>query len=372
MKIVDIKACTVAIPLETPTTFSTRIVSERHFTIVKIVREDGVEGIGYCYIGNKAGHLGTIAVRDLLRDSVIGQDSNQVEQLWEMMFKDALLQGRRGLILRAMSAIDNALWDANAKAAGLPLYKYLGGSRTGSVPAYASGGYYYKGKTHMDLAREVESYVEMGFNAVKIKVGRLNIDEDVKRVAAARDAIGPNIQLFLDVNNAWNDTATAIAYVKRFERFNPGWIEEPFPPDEFDLFASLSASVDTPIATGEIENGHWGFKVLLDKRGVDIIQPDVAVCGGVSEFKKIANLAAAYGVTIAPHSRQDLHVHMVASTPNATWLEYFDDVSITNIALVLSTKLEHKNGNVIIPERPGFGIELDENAVSKYSIDGWA
>jgi L-alanine-DL-glutamate epimerase-like enolase superfamily enzyme len=372
MRIVDLQACTASIPLETPTTFATRVVAERHFTIVRLRREDGIEGLGYCYIGNKAGHLGTIAVRDLLRESVVGRDSNQVEQIWDAMFRDTLLQGRRGLVLRAMSAIDNALWDANAKAAGLPLYKYLGGFRENTVPTYASGGYYYKDKTPADLAREVAGYVDVGFRAVKIKVGRLSAEEDAKRVKAAREAIGPNVQLFLDVNNGWNDAPTAIKAVKMFEPYDPGWIEEPFPPDEFDLFAALASSIDTPIATGEIENGHWGFKVLLDKKGVDIFQPDVGVCGGVTEFRKIAHLATAHGVTVAPHSRQELHVHLVASTPNATWLEYFTDVSITNIALILSTKLEVRDGQVVIPDRPGFGIELDEEALAKYSVDGWA
>ena len=241
MRIVDLQACTASIPLETPTTFATRVVAERHFTIVRLRREDGIEGLGYCYIGNKAGHLGTIAVRDLLRESVVGRDSNQVEQIWDAMFRDTLLQGRRGLVLRAMSAIDNALWDANAKAAGLPLYKYLGGFRENTVPTYASGGYYYKDKTPADLAREVAGYVDVGFRAVKIKVGRLSAEEDAKRVKAAREAIGPNVQLFLDVNNGWNDAPTAIKAVKMFEPYDPGWIEEPFPPDEFDLFAALAS-----------------------------------------------------------------------------------------------------------------------------------
>ena len=371
MKIVDLQACTANIPLEKPPTFATRRVEERQFTLVRVRRQDGVEGLGYCYVGHKAGHLATLAVRELLRDVVVGQDSNQVEQIWDAMYREALLHGRGGLIPRAISAIDNALWDANARAAGLPLYKYLGGFREGTVPTYASGGYYYANSTPSDLAREVEGYVEMGFRAVKVKVGRLSPGEDAKRLEAARSAIGPDVALLLDANNAWNDAATAIRAIRMYEPYDPGWIEEPTLPDEVDVSAAIAASVNTPVATGEIKNGRWGFKRLLDKKAASILQPDLGVCGGVTEFRKIANLAAGYGVPVAPHSRQESHIHLVASTPNAIWLEYFPDDSITNIAKVFLTRLVVKDGEAVIPDRPGFGIELDEKALAKYSVDGW-
>ena len=134
MLIEKVEACTVVIPLDKPTSFSTRTITERHYTLVRLRTSNGIEGTGYTYVGNKAGHLATLAVRDLLRANVIGKDTDDVESIWDAMFNDSLLHGRRGVVMRALSAIDIAIWDAMAKSAGKPLYKYLGGKRK-QVPA---------------------------------------------------------------------------------------------------------------------------------------------------------------------------------------------------------------------------------------------
>ena len=372
MRIAQLQAATLVIPLDTPTSMSSRTVNERHYTFVRVRTQDGVEGIGFCNIGNKAGHLGTLAVRDLLREVVIGQDLHQVEQIWDSMFRDSLLHGRTGVVMRAMSAIDIALWDAKSRSAGLPLYQYLGGYRENTVPAYASGGYYLEGKTPSDLGMELQKYVEMGFPAVKMKVGRVPLEEDTKRIEAARKAIGPHVSLFLDANNAWNDAPTAIRAVRTWEQFNPGWIEEPVLPDDIETSATIAAGINIPVATGEIESGRWRFKELLDRNGASIIQTDATVCGGITEFRRIANISAGYGVPVAPHWFAELHVHLVASTPNAIWVEYFTDTTILNIKRVFSTELEIKKGELVLPQRPGLGIELNNKAVEKYSVDGWS
>lgn len=371
MKVTNLQSCTAVIPLLKPAMFSTRMVHDRHFCIVRIQREDGVEGLGYCYVGNRAGQLATLAVRELLRNCVIDKDSEHTEQIWENMYRESLLQGRGGVIYRAMSAIDNALWDAKAKAANLPLYRYLGAHKETTVPAYASGGYYVQSTTPKELADEIENYLDLGFRAVKVKVGGLSPRLDAARLSAARSTMGPDIQLFLDANNAWTDAPTAISAIKAFEPSSPGWIEEPVMPDEVEMMASIAKSINTPVATGEIEYGRWAFKRLLDANAASILQPDVGVCGGVTEWRRIASTAASYGVNVAPHSRQESHVHLVASTPNATWLEYFPDDSITNISRIFNQSLDVIDGEVVIPDRPGFGIEIDETALSKYSIDGW-
>jgi L-alanine-DL-glutamate epimerase-like enolase superfamily enzyme len=371
MRIIGLEACTLVVPLARTVRFSTRTLRERHYTVVRVRTVDGVQGTGFCYSGNKAGHLVTLIVRDLLRDQVLGRDSNQVEQIWEAMYREALLQGRRGAVMRAMSAIDLALWDANAKAAGLPLYRYLGAYRETTVPAYASGGYYADGTTASDVGRETQTYVEMGFSAVKMKVGRLTPEEDAQRIAAARDAVGPGVRLFLDANNAWSDLPSARRAIRMWERWKPDWVEEPFMPDEIDLHAMLASSVSTPIATGEIENGRWGFKALLEKRGAAILQPDAGVCGGITEWRRIAAIAHAYGVPVAPHWLAEVHVHLVAATPNATWVEYFPDTNIANWPLCFQTQLQVSNGALVLPDSPGLGIHWDAGAIARYSLDGW-
>jgi L-alanine-DL-glutamate epimerase-like enolase superfamily enzyme len=175
----------------------------------------------------------------------------------------------------------------------------------------------------------------------------------------------------LDANNAWDDLPTAQHAIRMWEESEPGWIEEPFLPDEIDLHAQLASSVKTPVATGEIENGHWGFKMLLDKKAASILQPDAGVCGGITEWRKIAALAQAYGVSVAPHWLADVHVHLVACTPNATCIELFPDTSILNIMACFKSQLNIRDGEILLPEGAGLGIDWDEQAINKYSLDGW-
>jgi L-alanine-DL-glutamate epimerase-like enolase superfamily enzyme len=294
-----------------------------------------------------------------------------VERIWDDMFRETLLLGRRGAVMRAMSAIDLGLWDVRAKAAGLPLHRYLGAHQAASVPAYASGGYYADSKGPSELADEVETYVRMGFRAVKIKVGRLSPQRDAERIAAARSAVGPGIHLFLDANNAWRDLPSAQHALALWRQYMPGWIEEPFMPDEVDLHAMLAESSDIPVATGEIENGHWGFKALLDKCPSVILQADAGVCGGITEWRRIAALAQCYGTTVAPHWLAEVHVHLVAATPNATWVEYFVDQDIANWSRCFRSALQVADGNMVLPSSPGLGIEWDESAVDRFTLDGW-
>ncbi len=371
MPVTEVKACTAVVPLDRVTAFSTRVVQNREYSLVRVRDENGLEGIGFCYGGSRGGHLATLAVRELLRHHVVGRDPNQVEAIWEDMFRESLLQGRRGSVLRAISAVDNALWDLRAKQVGLPLYQLLGACRQGTVPAYASGGYYLEGKTPEHLAQEVYNYVQMGFTAVKIKVGRLSPQDDAVRVRACREAIGPNVKLFLDANNAWSDVPSAVRAIRTFERYDPGWIEEPLMPDDIQGHAAIAAAVDTPVATGEIHATRWDFAQLIEQRAAEILQPDAAVCGGITEWRRIAALAASHGVPLAPHWFADLHVHLVASTPNATWVEYFTDTQVLNFMRLLKSSLKVKDGALVLPEAPGMGIELDEEAVRRYSLDGW-
>ncbi len=370
MLIEKVESCTVVIPLDNPTSFSTRTITERHYTLVRVRTKDGVEGIGYTYVGNKGGRLATLAVRDLLRENAIGRDIDDVDGIWDAMFKDSLLHGRRGVVMRALSAIDIAIWDAQAKSAGKPLYKYLGGIRK-QAPAYASGGYYKAGKSLDALQKEMRSYADKGFTAVKMKVGRVSGEEDAARIAAVRAAIGHKVQLFVDANNAWTDAKEAIRTIKLWERHNIGWVEEPSFPDDLALSAAVAKAVQTPIATGEIEATRWGFKDIIDKKAATILQPEAHVCGGITEWLRIAKMAAAHKLDIAPHWFAELHAHLVAATPNATWVEYFTDDAVLNVKRAFASELEVRNGNIVLPETPGHGISLDEKAVKRYAIDKW-
>ncbi len=266
--------------------------------------------------------------------------------------------------------MDIALWDLNARTAASPLYSYLGYCAGDRVPAYASGGYYLEGKTPEHLGAELSSYTKQGFRAVKIKVGRLSVAEEEDRICAARNAIGPDVHLMLDANNAWADLETAQLYCKRYQKYEPYWIEEPFSPDDIENHAKLAALGIIPVATGEIEAGRWRFKELLDKRAATILQTDAAVCGGISEWRRIAQMAAGYGVTVSPHWFHDLHVHLVASVPNGRYVEFFPDDQVLNFRKLVNRQLEAKDGDLLLPKLPGLGFEFDEKAVAEYGLNG--
>ena len=366
-KIETISVATARVPLENVTSFATRTVSARDYGVVR-VQAGGIEGIGFCYAGSSGGTLVAQAVEQLLAPILLGHDSLLVEGLWQRMFQETLLHGRAGSVMRAISILDCALWDLNARAVNLPLYKYLGAAVDDAVPAYASGGYYLEGKTPKKLGEEMAAYVKAGFRAVKMKVGRLSPKEEEARVKAAREAIGPEVELMLDANNAWHDLPTAMRYMERFELYDPYWIEEPFFPDDIDNHARLAKLTRVAVATGEIGAGRWHFKEILDKGAAQILQTDALVCGGVTEWRKIAATAASFGVTVCPHWFHDLHAHLVAATPNARYVEFFPDNQVLNFRRLIDAQLKAKDGMLLLPETPGLGFGFDEKALALYAL----
>lgn len=366
-RIETIRARGISIPLDAVTYLSNRRVSERHYGIVEVECDTGEKGIGFCYVGNAGAKLFPEAVA-LLAPVLIGQDPYRVEGLWSEMYQEVLLQGRAGTVLRALSALDTALWDHNARASGLPLFRYLGAVSTDRVPAYASGGYFLAGKTPEHLADEMEGFVREGYTAVKMKVGKgATVAEEEARIAAVRERIGPDVLLMLDANNAWRDVPTALRFARVFEKYNPYFLEEPFSPDDTESHARLAQQTSILIATGEIEVGRWRFKELLDKRAAAILQTDACVCGGISEFRRIAATADSFGVTLAPHWFHDLHAHLVAATPNARFVEFFPDNQVLNFRKLVDTQLVVENGSVILPQRPGLGFNFLPAAVEKFA-----
>ena len=371
-KIRSVGARTIRVPLDTPTSFSTREVHHRDYGVVRVTTEDGLEGIGFCYGGSDAGVLVSVAVRELFAPILVGEDATRVEWLWDKMYGAGVLQGRAGATMRALSIIDIALWDRNARAAGMPLNRFLGGYQDTTVPAYASGGYYLPGKTPQMLGEELAGYVGLGFKAVKMKVGRLDPSGEEERIRAAREAIGPDVLLMLDANNAWRDLPTALRFMDRYEPYDPYWIEEPFPVDDITNHARLAERTRVPVATGEIETGRWRFKELLDQGAAAILQTDAAVCGGISEYRRIGATAASYGVNLCPHWFHDLHIHLVASAPNGQFVEFFPDDKVLNFRRLVDRQLQIDGGRLVLPTGPGLGFGFDEDALNRYAIDNWS
>jgi L-alanine-DL-glutamate epimerase-like enolase superfamily enzyme len=228
--IVDVRAVALSVPLARPTRIATRTVRAREFVLVWVDGDDGVAGVGYTYAGTVGGRLVRDAVLECLRPLLLGEDPDLIERHWAAMYQDSLLIGRRGALLRAISAVDVALWDRLGKVADLPLYRLLGAQRD-AVPCYASGGYYRDEDPVAAVAAEVERYVGLGFRDAKMKVGGAALEVDVARVRAAREVLGAGGRLALDANNAYRSVPEALRAARAFEPFDPWWLEEPLSPD---------------------------------------------------------------------------------------------------------------------------------------------
>ncbi|MFL5864607.1 MAG: mandelate racemase/muconate lactonizing enzyme family protein [Solirubrobacteraceae bacterium] len=377
MPITHVNARAVAIPLQRSTRISTRELSERQFVLVEVRDTDGAAGIGYSYAGTVGGLLLVDAVHDVLAPVVLGNDAEDLPGLWRRMYQESLLIGRRGLVLRAISAVDIALWDLRAKRCQEPLARLLGGSTMQPLAAYASGGYYRPddGSLTEAVRAEILASQELGFRDHKIKVGGASVAEDAARVAAAIETIDGQGRLALDANNAYQTVAEALHAVRMFERAagptGLWWFEEPLSPDNVSGHAQLAATLETPVATGEIHQTRWEFAQLIERRAADILQPDVGVVGGISEFLRIAHTAESFDLLIAPHWHANLHAHLAAALPGTLTIEYFalaNDIYNFEALVTEESRVQINDGQIVLSDRPGIGIELDEQAVSGYAI----
>jgi L-alanine-DL-glutamate epimerase-like enolase superfamily enzyme len=368
MRIESIEAHAVLVPLTTPTAFSTRSIKGREYVLVRIVDEGGAAGIGYTYAGDCGGLWLRNGIEELLGPLLRGRSVFAIEENWERIFHDLLLLGRRGALLRMLSAVDIALWDLLAKRVGLPLRYLLGGSLD-TVAAYASGGYYRPGDPCDNVAAELARYGELGFTDFKLKFGGLPLPDDLERVATARGTLQPAHRLALDINNGWKTLEQAMHAIQALHQYDIWWIEEPFPPDDIANHSLLAARSPIPIATGEIEATRWGFAQLVNQHAAHILQPDACVAGGISEWRRIAALAAGHDIPVIPHWHANLHAQLAAATPNCTTVEYFAlSEGIYNFEQLVTNPLTVKDGHITLNQTPGIGIELDWEAVGHHAI----
>ncbi|HBY99124.1 MAG: mandelate racemase/muconate lactonizing enzyme family protein [Ardenticatenaceae bacterium] len=364
----EIKVTPVRVPLERPVAAAGKVFQYRDYLLVELTCEDGSAGIGFSYVGTGGGRAAASATKELLLPEVIGADPAGVEAIWERVYRATLIQGRAGLVMNGLSAIDIALWDRNASVAGLPLYRFLGGGGAQvTVPAYASGGYYADGKGPKELAEEIAAYAAQGFKAVKIKAGRLTVKEEERRVQAVRDVIGPDGCLLLDLYNAWTTLSEAMPYITMYRQYNPYWIEDPFMPDDLDNLARLAERITEPLATGEFHYTRFSFKHII-RAGVTILQPEAPRCGGITEWRRIAALASAQGIAISPCWFHQLHVHLLPSIPNGLFVEYFPDNTILNFGQLIDTSCTIVDGAIQLPRRPGVGFRFVPEAVAAFRL----
>ncbi len=361
MKITGIATEEYRWPRARPITNGLHTYTHLEFSLVRIKTDEGIEGIG---LGNGGAIWRSTIER--LAPELIGEDPINVERLWAKMWVPKLI-GRRGLTTRAISSIDIGLWDIRAKVANLPLYKLLGGYRD-AVPTYVAGGYYEDGKGLKELAAEMEHNLRMGARAIKMKVGAVPISEDVERVRVVRETIGPDVKLLIDANCAYR-WYSAVQFAKRIEEYDIFWFEEPVKPDDYDGHRKLAQQTSIPIATGENEYTRYGFRDLIKHDAAAIFNADAKVLGGVTEFMKVAALAQANDLDIAPHGTQDIHVHLVAAIPNGLILEFYRDTVDPMWGRIYKTTLAlNADGTVSPPTAPGIGVDPDYAVLAEYRV----
>lgn len=360
--------CTVAVPLAAPIAFATAGVAVRCFGLLKVRDADGAEGIAYAYLGASPVSLVGAAIAEILAPLALGADAADIEALWERLSAGSQLHGRAGAVQRAIALIDIGLWDLKARRSGLPLYRLLGSPPRESVDAYAAGGYYGPDKGIPELAAELRELRGLGFCSIKMKTGKFAPEEERRRVAAAREAVGADADLMLDANNAWPDVATALRTLEPMKDLNPYWIEEPFRDDDAEALGQLGAASGIRVATGENEANPLRFKEILKSGAASVLQPDATVCGGVTPWMRIARMAEGHSVMVCPHAYHNLHAHLLGAIGPRGLLEFMPGDRIMNFGRLITEDLAFANGRVFLPTRPGLGFDFVPEAVAKYAV----
>jgi L-rhamnonate dehydratase len=375
MRITDVEA----VHLRQPALDTAIADGSQEALIVRVRTDAGIVGVGEvdshpsvakAVIEAPAAHKMANGLAAIL----VGEDPADIERLWDLMYERSMYFGRRGVTMHAMSAVDIALWDVAGQAAGKPVHALLGGARRERVPAYAST---LMPDTPDEARRVAARHVEAGFKALKLGWGPLgdDADLDVALVAAAREGGGEDLDLLIDVGKGWGSADHAIAQVRRMEEFRPGWIEEPLVPDDIPGFAKLADAVETPIATGEEESTRWDFRRLVADGRVDVVQPDVTRCGGITEWLRIAREARDAGKRVVPHAWSTgiikaASMHVLAVVPETEYLEYCVQETALNEVLVAERFPVGEDGTVEIPTAPGLGVTIDEDVLEEYRVKG--
>lgn len=378
MKIAAVDTFVLRHPLDEPFGFSQWWYDARTAMLVRVTADDGTTGWGEAY-GPPEPSAAIVA--HVLAPLILGADPRDTLPLWERMYARTRDNGRGGMVLHAISAVDIALWDLKGKALGVSVSRLLGGRFRERVQAYATGLYFRPRDDFADaLAEEARGYVAEGFRAVKLKVG-ITPEADLRHARAVRAAIGPDIDLMVDANHAY-DPATAIRLGRAFEALDVRWFEEPVIPEDLEGYAEVARALDLPIAGGEAEFTRFGFWRLLAARAIDIAQPDLTATGGFTECQRIAALASAWGIRCLPHvwgSAVGLAagLQFAAALPPATAalhpLEPLFELDRTPNRFrdeLATVPIRPVDGWLDIPDRPGLGITIDEAVLARYRVSG--
>lgn len=360
MKIQNVTTSMVEVPLRRPARWATGGQTHVGECYVHVDTDSGESGLGLTYAHAETREI----IERRLVAVLLDRDPLDTEGIWQDMYDAVHTLGHQGMVFNALAAVDIALWDLKARALGLPLFKLLGPCRE-SVPVYGSGG--FLDYTVDELVAEATGFVERGIHRVKMKIGLdagSDDREDLRRVAAVRRAVGDDVEIYVDANGSYR-AKQAVDVARRLEELRVGWFEEPVHAADREGLATVAARTTVPVAAGEFEYHLYAFRSLLAAGAIDIVQADVGRVGGVTPWLKIARLAEAFNVPVAPHAFDVVHLHLLCATPNAMVLEHlgiFDDLPYRKRPLP-------RNGELTpLPDEPGHGLQLDPDGVARFQV----
>ncbi len=329
--------------------------------IVRITDADGVTGTGYSYTIGTGGHSVIELLKRTLVPAIIGREAMEIERIWRDLLFLTHATTTGAITSIALAAIDTALWDLKARKLGQPLHILAGGALD-SIPLYTTEG----GWLHLSTEALVEDALRAkadGFGGCKLKVGR-PLHEDLDRISAVREAVGPGFEIFTDANQRFN-VDEAIRRARAYEKLDIGWFEEPLTAEDISGHSRLVASTSIPIAVGESLYSAMHFREYLERHACSIVQVDVGRIGGITPWLKVAHMAEAFNIAVCPHFLMELHVALCAAVPNARWVEY-----IPQLDELTGERMQIRDGRAIPSSKPGLGIDWDFDAIEALTVEG--
>ena len=382
IKIIDVTVHVIKSKLDKPFAFSQGWVNERSATLIEIKTNEGIAGWGEAFCqGLEPPEISAAVIENALKPILLEQCPLDIEVLWHKMYSMTRDYGRKGSVISAISAVDIALWDIAGKYYNEPIHQLLGGAFRNKIKPYATGFYRLKGKGEANrLAEEAISHYENGFDHMKVKLG-FGIEDDLKCMESIYSVLkNKNVTLMIDTNHAYG-RSEALLLGKELENYRLRWYEEPVVPEDINGYSELKSKLNIPIAGGENEHTLFGFKSLFENNAVDIAQPDIGSCGGITGAKQIINLAHSFGVEVNPHVwgsaiAQAASIQVIASIPLTHFsifarepiLEY-DQSSHPFRRELLTSPIELVNGMINVPKGKGLGIDINLNTIKKYKTN---
>lgn len=359
-RITHARAYLVDLEVETVRTDAVQSFLKQETIFVELKTDDGLTGLGYSYTIGTGGAAVLSMLREHLVPRLVGMDAANVEQIWMDLFASTRATTTGAITSLALAAVDTAVWDLKSKRAAAPLWQVAGGFRQ-DVPLYDTEGGWLHLSTD-ELVSSAKASQAAGWPGLKVKIGKPHVSEDVERLRAVRDAVGPRMDIMVDANQSMTGPE-AIRRARALEPLDIIWIEEPMPADDVSGHVRLAEATSIPVAVGESMYSVAQFREYLQRGAAGIVQVDVARIGGITPWLKVAHLAEAFNVAVCPHFLMELHVSLLAAIPNGRYVEH-----IPQLRAITKSEMTIADGRALAPNTPGLGIDWDMDAIDKRMV----